>query len=101
MCRRVRQLEGENAHLQQLAERGAQYDDLRSEIEQLRTQLQAAENRELQLSMELTGHSATSSTVKTAMNDCLSSASDPLESQASSVTLDSFVRALFSRLSGY
>ncbi|KAI6009828.1 hypothetical protein EDC04DRAFT_2962726 [Pisolithus marmoratus] len=55
---RVRQLEDENARLQQLAQKGNQYEELRSEIEHLQAQLQAAEKRELNLSMEIAGHSA-------------------------------------------
>lgn len=54
---RVRQLEDENARLQQLAQKGNQYEELRSEIERLHAQLQAAEKRELNLSMEIARHS--------------------------------------------
>ncbi|KAL4079257.1 hypothetical protein J3A83DRAFT_4208329 [Scleroderma citrinum] len=73
---RVRQLEEENARLQHLTEKGSQHDELRSEIDHLRMQLQAAEKRELNLSMEIARHSTPLSVKAETSTDCLSSVHD-------------------------
>ncbi|KAI6116011.1 hypothetical protein F5141DRAFT_1212617 [Pisolithus sp. B1] len=85
---RVRQLEDENARLQQLAQKSNQYEELRSEIERLHAQLQAAEKRELNLSMEIARHS-TPLAAKAEMGvDRLSPAVHSSEPQTSPLTFD-------------
>lgn len=83
---RVRELEDENARLQQLAQKGNQYEELRSEIEHLQAQLQAAEKRELSLSMEIARHSNPLAVKAEMAVDCLSPAAHSPESQTSPKT---------------
>jgi transcriptional regulator with AAA-type ATPase domain len=61
LCSRVAELEQENARLQTLAQKSTSHDgnsrELMSEIEQLRAQLAAAEQRERELSSQLSKRS--------------------------------------------
>ncbi|KAG6335490.1 hypothetical protein ID866_3597 [Astraeus odoratus] len=99
---RVKQLEEENARLQHLVEKVDQHEELCSEIERLRVRLQAAEKRELNLTMEIARRS-TPVVKAEATSDCLSPAVQPPEQPISSVafglTRHILVRALPSLLS--
>ncbi|EGO00851.1 hypothetical protein SERLA73DRAFT_159500 [Serpula lacrymans var. lacrymans S7.3] len=61
---RVNELEQENARLQALSQSGSGYEDLLSEIEQLRSRLSDAEERERELSAELAQKSVQAVPVK-------------------------------------
>lgn len=73
----MKQLEDENARLQHLAERGNQHEDLHAEIDRLRMQLQAAEKRELNLSVEISRNSAPMAVKAETSSDCVSSVHSP------------------------
>lgn len=62
---RVKDLEEDNARLQTAAKRGHAYDELLSEIEQLRTRLSASEKRGRELKAELSRRSMSDIHVKT------------------------------------
>lgn len=67
--RRVKELEEENARLQVLSAKGEKYDDLVSNVEQLRLRLSVVEKRERELAVELAHQTATNLAVKTESHD--------------------------------
>lgn len=66
---RVGELEEENSRLQALAEKGKKYDDLLSNLEQLRLRLSVAEKRERELTVKLANRTAANLAVKTESHD--------------------------------